>query len=135
MDPRKRVLLVLASRMEAQLDVPEPAEDAPEAALSSTETELCCPNCGALDVAVEQADAAEVEAPPGVVEYDLDPEVITVAICRACGTDFSAGGGPGRPFAAVAIVQAEVESRSVRLRRAALSDALENADVRNALLR
>lgn len=72
------------------LGVPEPALDA------SNAQDLTCPNCGQPEVGVRDVvDDAEAETPetPGV-----EPEVLRVAVCPACGCEFfpKSGESPAR---------------------------------------
>lgn len=75
------------------LGVPEPAPDSPGAPGAQ---DLACPNCGQLEVGIRDVvddDEAELPETPGV-----EPEVLRVAVCPACGCEFfpKSGESPAR---------------------------------------
>lgn len=132
MEARKRLLLALAPRYEALEGLPVPSDS--DNALSATDTGLCCPNCGSLNTAVQTANAAEVEPPPGHVEYAEDAEAVEVVVCGDCSAEFNGAGG-SVVLAAAQVVGEMLERRSARIERAERSGALRVIELCNALTR
>lgn len=73
---------------------------------SSSTAGLTCPHCGELEVAVQEVRDAEVELSSDDGLDDGEPEILRIAVCQLCGSEFSAP-----EVSAASLVVAEVLDR------------------------
>lgn len=97
----------------AEQEIEGVALEAPED-LNDSHAGLTCPACGELDVAVQEVEDAEVEPSTEFTDQE-GPEILQIALCNACGAQFTPG--PQRSVSPAAeIVGAVIEARRRRKR-------------------